>query len=167
MGIDREFLAENHLQGAVTSSINYALYYGDELVEVMTFKRPRFTKDYDFELLRLCTKKETTIVGGASKIFKAFRRDYPTASVISYANRRWSRGDVYRRLGFELLKVSAPNYWYVRGDEVLSRYQAQKHKLPQLLGESFDPELSESENMLQAGFERIYDCGNLVFGFKP
>lgn len=163
----REFLAENHLQGAVTSSINYALYYGDELVEVMTFKRPRFTKDYDFELLRLCTKKETTIVGGASKIFKAFRRDYPTASVISYANRRWSRGDVYRRLGFELLKVSAPNYWYVRGDEVLSRYQAQKHKLPQLLGESFDPELSESENMLQAGFERIYDCGNLVFGFKP
>ena len=161
----REFLAENHLQGAVTSPINYALYYEGELVEVMTFKRPRFTKDYDFELLRLCTKKGSTVVGGASKLFSAFRREYPTASVISYANRRWSRGDVYRQLGFDLLKVSAPNYWYVRGDEVISRYQAQKHKLPQLLGEGFDPELSESENMLRAGFERIYDCGNLVFGF--
>lgn len=163
----REFLAENHLQGAVASPINYALYYEDELVEVMTFKRPRFTKDYDFELLRLCTKKGITVVGGASKLFSAFRREYPTASVISYANRRWSRGDVYRQLGFELLKLSAPNYWYVRGDEVLSRYQAQKHKLPQILGESFDPEFSESENMQQAGFERIYDCGNLVFGFQP
>lgn len=163
----REFLAENHLQGEVTSPINYALYYEDELVEVMTFKKPRYTKDYDFELLRLCTKKGITVVGGASKLFSAFRRDYPSASVISYANRRWSRGDVYRQLGFDLLKVSAPNYWYVRGDEVLSRYQAQKHKLPQLLGESFDPELSESENMQQAGFERIYDCGNLVFGFQP
>ena len=74
---------------------------------------------------------------------------------------------MYRQLGFDLLKVSDPNYWYVRGDEVLSRYQAQKHKLPQLLGSSFDPELSESENMQQAGFERIYDCGNLVFGFHP
>ena len=91
--------------------------------------------------------------------------DWYLGGVISYANRRWSRGDVYRRLGFDLLKVSAPNYWYVRGDEVISRYQAQKHKLPQLLGEGFDPELSESENMQQAGFERIYDCGNLVFGF--
>lgn len=163
----REFLAENHLQGAVTSPINYALYYEDELVEVMTFKRPRFTKDYDFELLRLCTKKGSTVVGGASKLFSAFRREHPTASVISYANRRWSRGDVYRKLGFDLLKVSAPNYWYVRGDEVLSRYQAQRHNLPKLLGESFDPELSESENMQHAGFERIYDCGNLVFGFQP
>ena len=162
-----EFLAENHLQGAVTSPINYALYYEGELVEVMTFKRPRFTKDYDFELLRLCTTKGSTVVGGASKLFSAFRREYPTASVISYANRRWSRGEVYRRLGFDLLKVSAPNYWYVRGDEVISRYQAQKHKLPQLLGEGFDPELSESENMQRAGFERIYDCGNLVFGFHP
>lgn len=163
----REFLAENHLQGAVTSPINYALYYEDELVEVMTFKKPRYTKDYDFELLRLCTKKSVTVVGGASKLFSAFRREHPTASVISYANRRWSRGDVYRRLGFNLLKASAPNYWYVRGDEVISRYQAQKHKLPQLLGENFNPELSESENMQQAGFERIYDCGNLVFGFQP
>lgn len=163
----REFLAENHLQGTVTSPINYALYYEDELVEVMTFKRPRFAKDYDFELLRLCTKKGSTVVGGASKLFSAFLREHPKTSVISYANRRWSRGDVYRQLGFDLLKVSAPNYWYVRGDEVLSRYQAQKHKLPQLLGESFDPELSESENMQQAGFERIYDCGNLVFGFQP
>lgn len=163
----REFLAENHLQGAVASPINYALYYEDELVEVMTFKRPRFTKEYDFELLRLCTKKGITVVGGASKLWTAFRREHPKASVISYANRRFSQGKVYRTLGFSLVKTTAPNYVYVRQDEVLSRYQAQKHNLPQLLGESFDPELSESENMQHAGFERIYDCGNLVFGFTP
>lgn len=168
----KEFLAENHLQGSAVSSVQYGLFHAGELVEVMTFAKPRFAKQrsvkrYNFELVRLCTKKGMVVVGGASRLWTAFRREHPRASVISYANRRWSRGDVYRQLGFDLLKVSAPNYWYVRGDEVLSRYQAQRHKLPQLLGESFDPELSESENMQQAGFERIYDCGNLVFGFQP
>ena len=163
----REFLAENHLQGAVASPINYALYYENELVEVMTFKRPRFTKDYDFELLRLCTKKGITVVGGASKLWTAFRREHPTASVISYANRRFSQGKVYRTLGFSLVKTTAPNYVYVRQDEVVTRYQAQKHRLPQLLGEGYDPNLSEFENMTRAGFERMYDCGNMVFEFLP
>lgn len=158
-----EFLDANHLQGGSPSPINYALYYEDELVEVMTFKRPRFTKDYDFELLRLCTKKGITVVGGASKLFSAFRREHPTASVISYANRRWSNGAIYQTLGFTLLRASAPNYWYVRGEEIVSRYQAQKHKLPALLGEEFDERLSETENMERAGFEKLYDCGNLVF----
>ena len=160
-----EFLDANHLQGGSPSPLNYALFYEGEVVEVMTFKRPRFTKDYDFELLRLCTKAGVTVVGGASRLFAAFRRENPEASVISYANRRWSNGAIYQTLGFTLLRASAPNYWYVRGDEVVSRYQAQKHKLPALLGEEFDERLSETENMERAGFEKLYDCGNLVFGF--
>lgn len=158
-----EFLDANHLQGGSPSPINYALYHDGELVEVMTFKRPRFTRDYDFELLRLCTKAGVTVVGGASRLFAAFRRENPEASVISYANRRWSNGAIYQTLGFTLLRASAPNYWYVRGEEIVSRYQAQKHKLPALLGEEFDERLSETENMERAGFEKLYDCGNLVF----
>ena len=35
----------------------------------------------------------------------------------------------------------------------------QKHKLPKLLC-SFDPSLTEWENMRLHGFDRIWDCGN-------
>ena len=38
----------------------------------------------------------------------------------------------------------------------------QKHKLPQLL-ENFDPTKSESENMKEHGYNRVYDCGNRVY----
>lgn len=173
----KEFLAENHLQGSAVSSVQYGLFYEGELVEVMTFAKPRFAKQmsakqmsakqYDFELVRLCTKKGLVVVGGASRLWTAFRREHPRASVISYANRRFSQGKVYRTLGFSLVKTTAPNYVYVRQDEVVTRYQAQKHRLPQLLGEGYDPNLSEFENMTRAGFERMYDCGNLVFEFRP
>lgn len=174
----RDFLAENHLQGSVVSSVQYGLFYDGELVEVMTFAKPRFARQYDFELVRLCTKKGLLVVGGASRLWTAFRREHPTASVISYANRRFSQGKVYRTLGFSLVKTTAPNYVYVRQEEVVdvavdvavdvvTRYQAQKHRLASLLGEAYDPDCSESENMTAAGYERLYDCGNMVFEFRP
>lgn len=43
-----------------------------------------------------------------------------------------------------------------------SRNKYQKHKLKNLL-ENFDPKLSEIENMVNNGFDRIWDCGNKVF----
>ena len=105
----RNFLDENHLQGACTSKINLGLFYNDELVEVMTFSKPRFNRNYDFELLRLCTKKYISVIGGASKLFKYFTSKNP-GSIISYANRRFSNGNIYRQLGFKELKASNPNH---------------------------------------------------------
>src|SRR5574344_3074193 len=55
----KEFLDNNHLQKSCTSKINLGLFYNSELVEVMTFSTPRFNKKYDYELIRLCTKKYT------------------------------------------------------------------------------------------------------------
>ena len=74
----------------------------------MTFSKPRFNKNYDYELLRLCSKKFTNIVGGASKLFKYFISKYK-GSIISYTNRRFSNGNIYRQLGFSELKNSKPN----------------------------------------------------------
>lgn len=125
------------------------------------FGVPRFNKRYDFELLRLASKKFTSVVGGASKLLKFFR-DSHTGSIISYANRRFSTGDVYRKLGFIQLGRTDVNYFYTRHNEVLTRYQCQKHKLKDLL-ENFDPSKTESENMRLNGYFKVFDCGNLIF----
>lgn len=162
----KEFLNENHVQGESKSSINYGLFFNNELVQVMTFAKPRFNKNYDYELIRLCTKKFTSVIGGASKLFKYFVTKHQGASIISYANRRFSKGNIYRALGFELKEVTKPNYFYSKHGEVYSRYQTQKHKLPELLGDGYDKDLTERENMLNNKFLVVYDCGNYVFTYK-
>lgn len=162
----KEFLVENHIQGEIESSINYGLFYNNELVQVMTFAKPRLNMNYDYELIRLCSKKFTSVVGGASKLFKHFVMQHSGANIISYANRRFSMGRIYKILGFELKEITKPDYFYSKHGEVYSRYQIQKHKLLELLGDGYDKKLTERENMLNNKFLVVYDCGNLVYTYK-
>jgi len=156
------FLRRTHLQGGDRSPVRLGLFHRGALVAVMTFGRPRFSRGFDWELVRFSTELGTRVAGGASRLLAHFRKSH-AGSVVSYADRRWSVGGLYAALGFRLVGTSRPNYWYVRGTEKHSRYECQKHKLPALLGDAFDPSKSESENMSLAGFDRIYDCGNLVY----
>ena len=163
------FCSENHLQGGCSCSVALGLFSNDELVAVMTFGKPRFNKNYDWELIRYCCKKYCTVVGGASKLLSAFKRLHK-GSIISYANLRWSDGKLYENLGFKLVRKSEPNYFYFKvkheilpTDMVLhSRVEFQKHKLKGKL-EVYDENLSEKENMYMNNYRTIYDCGNLVY----
>lgn len=164
--ISNKFLEENHLQGRDSSSIRHGLFFDNELVSVMTFGKPRFNKNYDFELIRFASKLGFQVVGGFGKLLKHFARKNLDKTIISYADRRYSKGKVYLSNGFDLTNTSKPNYFYVRGLEKLNRYECQKHKLKNLLGDGFDENLSETENMFFNGFSKVYDCGNLVFSYK-
>lgn len=164
------FCEVNHLQGPVRSSYNYALVDdNDEIFALMTFGKPRFNKNYDWELLRFCCKKYTNVIGGASRLLKHFKEEHE-GSIISYANLRWSNGNLYEKLGFELVGTTEPNYFYFKTsdgrkpvDLVLhSRLEFQKHKLKEKL-EVYDENLSEKENMYMNNYRTIYDCGNLVY----
>lgn len=157
-----QFLQANHLQGDCVSSVQLGLRYEDELVAVMTFGKPRFTKQFDWELLRFASKRGVKVVGGAGKLLAEFRREH-SGTIVSYANKRWSDGAMYNALGFTLVRDSEPNYIWFNGDTAFSRYACQKHKLPKLLGDRFDPNLTERENMERAGFSRMWDCGNLIY----
>ena len=160
-----DFLEANHLQGRDCSLFRYGLYYGDELVAVMTFGKPRFDNDHDYELIRFASRNGYCIAGGASRLLRHFR-DSHDGSIVTYADRRYSDGTFYEKLGFALKGVSQPNYWYVKNYDKLSRYACQKHKLPALLGDGFDASLSERENMIANGYHVVHDCGNLVFELK-
>lgn len=158
-----DFLDANHLQGRDNSSLRYGLFYKDELVSLITFSKPRFTTKYDYELVRFASKKGFQIIGGCGKLLKFFEKNNKNKTLISYADRRYSNGKLYFSLGFHLIGKSAPNYWWVKNDIKLSRYQCQKHKLDKLLGSNFNSENSEAENMKNNNYNKIFDCGNLVF----
>jgi hypothetical protein len=99
-----KFLNKYHIQGEDKSKIKLGLFYQDELVAVMTFGKPRFNKNYEYELIRYATSKH--VIGGAGKLLKYFERNYKPKSIITYADRRFSQGNMYSKLGFTLDHIS-------------------------------------------------------------
>lgn len=158
-----EFLEVNHIQGNITASIRYGLVdENNELYCCCTFGKSRYDKQYQYELLRYCNKLDTTVIGGAGKLLNHFVKNHKPTSIISYADRRWSKGNLYEQLGFNFSGNTYPNYYYFHrsnSSKLFSRQQFQKHKLQDKL-EYFDSNLIEWENMIKNGYDRIWDCGH-------
>lgn len=166
--LKNKFLDKYHIQGSDKSLIKLGLFYKTRLVGVMTFSKLRkplggVHVEGKYELSRYATVSGFNIVGGAAKLVKYFERTYNPLMIISYADRRWSNGDVYNKIGFTLDHVTAPSYWYTKDYlHRLYRFGFRKSVLCKKL-EKFDIKLSEWENMKLNGYDRVWDCGHLMF----
>ena len=109
-----EFLNLYHFQNTCRGqNIRLGLYYNNELIQIMTFGKPRYNKNYQYELLRLCTKFNYKVIGGAEKLFNYFIKNYNPDSVISYCDNSKFKGDVYERLNMVLKSKGTPTkHWY-------------------------------------------------------
>ena len=167
------FLEKNHRQGGVHSKIRLGLYEGGTLVSLMTFGKMRSTigtgKDdlsECWELVRFCNSLNTSVVGGASKLFKYFIREYSPIRIRSFSDRAHTRGTLYSTLGFEEVRRSEPNYVWVdmKTDKAYHRVNAQKQNIKKFLGDdSIDLSKSEREIMTEHGFVRVYDSGTITW----
>lgn len=154
-----EYLDKYHLQGWAKSEINLGLYFDDELVSLMTFGKPRYNKNYQYELIRLCSHKY--VVGGTEKLFKYFVDTYHPGSIISYCDNSKFRGDVYNTLGFSLVDYGVPTrHWYSieTGKHITDNFLRQRG-FDQLFGTSYGKGTSNEKLMIEHGFVEIYDCG--------
>jgi hypothetical protein len=157
------FLINNHIQGNDKSSIRLGLYHRDELVSIMTFSKPRFNKNYDWELTRFCNKINSSVIGAFTKLLKNFRKN-KSGSIISYADLRFGTGKVYETNGFRLISVGHPQYHYTKDYKILeNRMTYNKKTIKQKFPQSFDPNLTEWQNMQLLGYDRVWDCGSLTF----
>ena len=104
------FLDENHVLGACRGTkLCYALVDDDaKLYSVMTFGKPRYRTDCDFELLRFASLVGFSIPGAASKLFKRFADEHKGARVITYSDNNLGNGRVYKSLGFEEVGQTGP-----------------------------------------------------------
>lgn len=158
-----DFCNKNHLQGSCPAPIKLGLFYKNELVQVESFSKPRFNKNFEYELVRECSKLGYIILGGKSKLFKYFIKNYSPNNIISYCDRSLFSGSSYAdTLCMRLIKTTPPSYVYYKDGVVLTRYQCQKHKLKTFLP-NFDENLSEIENMKANGYGIVYDCGENVY----
>ncbi len=154
------FYDRTHLLGFRTARWTYALTDGVGLMTVMSCSNHK--DNNTIELMRVSSELGYTIRGGVSKLLKHIIRHLKPDKVITYADMRYSDGGGYSSSGFKLVNITRPNYFYYKGDEILSRQRCQKHKLPRLLN-NFDPSISEAENMFGNGFRRVWDAGHMKF----
>jgi hypothetical protein len=165
------FLEKTHIQGKDVSKIKIGLFYKDSLISVMTFGAKRIFMNQtnldstEYELIRYSSSNR--VIGGAGKLLKYFIKKYQPSKIISYADRRWTyyKNNLYERIGFTKVSDGMPNYWYFGKDGNYRRFHRfgfRKDTLSYRL-QSFDPMLSEWENMKNNGWDRIWDCGNLKY----
>ena len=158
----KEFLDTNHLQGYSSDSIRYGLRHDGRLVGIMTFRKPRFNPSYQWEMIRFCTGKNIRVIGGASRLLSRFIKDHSPENILSYADLCWSEGNLYKQLGFTLIKETEPGYFYVKNGVRVNRMSMTKKKIEEM-GGRFDPDMNEEDNAGLNGFLRVYDCGQGVW----
>ena len=166
----RDFLNKNHIQGFVGSKVKIGLFYHNELVSLITFGSRRVsmgkksTNEGEFELLRFCNKLNTNVIGGASKLFNHFIKNYNPSEITTYADRSFSNGNLYKQLGFEFAGKTQPNYYYIIDGIRQHRFNYRKDVLVKKVHNSIK---TEHKIMLEKNIYRIYDSGNLKFNYVP
>jgi hypothetical protein len=134
----------------------------------MTFGKKRLAMgnktsiDGEYEMLRFCNRLNTQVIGGASKLLSYFVGTYQPKSVLTFADRRYSQGNMYKQLGFNYLGNTKPNYWYFKPSEMV-RYYRFGFRKDVLVKAGFDNNKTEHEIQTERGYLRIYDCGNMKF----
>ena len=159
INIIRDFLNKNHIQGFTKSSFKLGLYYNDELVSIMTFdhfegRKKMFNNEWN--LNRFCTLNNKVIVGAASKLLKNFIKIKSPNRIISYADKNWSSGYLYYKLGFDLIGDSNPDYKYVINGKRIHKSHFKNAKIDK----------PESSYIKENNIIKIWDCGKLKFEMK-
>ena len=155
----RDFLNKNHIQGDYpTIGRSIGLFYNNDLISLMTLDHSEGRKkmsDTEWNLSRFCNKLDYSVIGGASKLIKFFVDVYQPTRIISYADKGWSRGNLYEKLGFMKSYETNPDYKYIVDGFRKHKSGFRKSKLM--------TNLSESQYMKKSQIKRIWDCGKMKF----
>jgi hypothetical protein len=154
----KNFLNMNHIQGNDRSNIKIGLYYNNELLSLMTFNKTEGRKKMEeggWNLSRFCNKLDTNIVGGASKILNYFINTYKPKRIITYADKDWSIGNLYYKIGFNLLYETKQDYKYIIDNKRVHKSRYRKSRLK--------TNISEDKYMSNLNILKIWDCGKMKF----
>lgn len=172
--VARQFLDRTHTQGGSASARAYGAFLGDTLVAVATFGKARSgamaaVSDDVWEVYRYASTG--VVVGGFSRMLKAFLRDVRPTEVVSYCDLRYGTGGLYKAAGFTLESITSPDYWWVPPGKCqrIPRYQTQKHKLKAhpVLKNFYEEGMTERQVCEAAGWKRIYGVGSQKWVLRP
>lgn len=161
------FLEMYHRQGAARSLVQLGLFYETELLQVLTIGKPRFNKNYQWEIIRECTKENYLVRGGTSKLWKYFLQHYACHSCICYSyphNGKFT--DHYiNYCGFRNIKRSKEEQKiYFVGQwngkvKYIDKSILERHGVDRLLRTKQGQNRTNEKILLDLGFEKIIENG--------
>lgn len=161
-----DFLSENHLQGKVSgTTYSFTGTYNGSIVAVMTMKK---INSDTYEMTRYCTNLKSSYPGLMSKFIKCFVKtvkdttNVKNVSIITFADLRWSTGDVYYKTGFTKEYDIKPDYFYTDFQSRVHKSTCRKDRLQKTYGIDIEGK-TEAQITKELKLERIYDCGKIKF----
>ena len=155
------FLNHNHLEGSIKGT-HYGLVYNNNLVSLISVGPILNNSKYNLGIYRFCDARDTKVVGGLSKLVDHVKQNHQSTNLAAYIDLRYS--SVAKDLveaGFKYVQLTDPTFSYVKGQK---RYPPPKSvEEAQLLVESYDPDKSIEENMINNNFFKIFDSGYAIF----
>lgn len=133
------FSDKTHLQGHRDASVTYGLFYNGELVQLMSFSKTANAKrnGAEWEIIRGCPGSNNIVVGGVSRLFKHFIKDYGPSSIFSYCDFNKFNGKSYEELGMKFIGYTGPDKYWVINDHLVprnpTRYKELKEKAQGIL----------------------------------
>lgn len=159
-----DFLRNYHIQGTCRGqAVSFGLVYDKELIQVMTFGKARYNKNYSVELLRMATKHGYRVIGGASRLFKFFVNTYEISNIISYCDLSKFTGTVYEKIGMKFLHRTPPQEVWSKGKQKITANLLRQRGFDQIFGTSFGKGTNNEKLMLEHGWLPVYDCGQAVY----
>lgn len=129
------FFKETHLLGAARVKFCYGLFFHGQLVAAAAFSGMRNIQRgmllfRSAEWVRYASLPHLTVTGGMSKLLSAFVKEHQPDDVMSYANKDWSEGVAYAKLGFEAVgETPIQHYWF--DPQTMQRYPLKRYLIPQ------------------------------------
>lgn len=162
--LSKKFLEKYHIEGYAPSSIHFGLFYKNRLVSVLSLAKCRTNKKYDYELLRYASINLFKIENDLKTLFDYFCNSHK-GNILFKADRRWNFEKEYIDLGFEIINISKPEYFYSKREKRFHHKLFLKSTLKKKL-KKFDAKLSEAENMKLNGYHRLWDAGYTILEYK-
>jgi len=152
------FFEENHVDGDVTSTVAWGLYFGEDLVYAMSIRRPFHKKEGVMEVARCAAKKFHNVQGGLSRLVKLaiqWCKEHDYKNLMTYVDtRHGGMGEGYLKAGFSKAGRTPPRFWWT---DFENRYNRFKYKADSQKG------LTEVAVAEAAGVVKIWGCENIIF----
>ena len=154
------FNDKHHLQGHRNAQVTYGLFYNNELVQLMSFSKSRYNKNLkdnnSWEIIRGCPGSNNIVVGGVSKLFKHFVKEYNPSTVFSYCDFNKFDGKGYVALGMKYIGDTGPDLnWILKLENLKSTIEDKYIVVPR------SP--SKHKQLSEQSCGKFYGSGSMKF----
>jgi hypothetical protein len=157
-----KFLTTHHIQGAVAGTFYLGAFHNNILKATITLTK---VSNKVFNIARYATDQAASYPGLFSKFVSYIFSVLKINKLITFADLRWSIGNLYSQSGFTQCSIIGPDYFYTDYNVRSHKFKFRKSKMAKILNLSINQQkqLTENQMRLTLGLDRIWDCGKIKF----